>query len=417
MISIRAFRQHLQRYNPGVERVLFGLSLLGILDVVHLYLQKEVGFEQGCFGVSALGAGANSAFDCATVTSGPASHFLGVSNITWGLGFYVVVAVLTVLLFTVRPVLREWIHGGRITVLTCGLLYSGYLVYLQVGPIEAFCALCLVSAGIVTLLFGAQIAVLIFSSSSVELPMPSRPLKRQVTTFVYFVAAAVVLAGVDLTYFNAWDGTPNQSPSESSVAASSSSAPQCQLDTTIDPLDDEGASLVTFQDITKGNSDADVTVIEYFDPNCPHCKDYHQTMKKLVEAYQEEVRFVYKPFALRRSSIPEIQALYVAHQSGKFSEMLDGQYARQGPGGINMSDLRSIASEIGMDPNVLSTKIEENAFRNFVLQVRKRAASIGVNSTPTVVVNGHFTQSRSLDCMKTFIKRAQQGTLASSSSE
>jgi protein-disulfide isomerase len=160
-----------------------------------------------------------------------------------------------------------------------------------------------------------------------------------------------------------------------------------------------------------------VTVIEYFDPNCPHCKDFHQIMKTLVEAHRDDVRFVFKPFPLRRSSLPEIQALYVAHQEGKFSEMLDAQYARQSRSGIGKRDLRDVASEIGMNPDVLLSRIEQGKYRQKILAQRKKAINIGVESTPTVLVNGYFVKTRTPECMNTFIERAKNGTLGGTASK
>lgn len=398
--------------------MIFGLALLGVLDVVHLYLQKSRGFEEGCLGVASLGSAAanNSTFDCASVTSGLGSELFGISNVTWGFAFYLSLVVLTALIFWTQPKIRRWFHGARVGMLTGGFGYSLYLVYLQLGPIDAYCALCLVSATIATTLFGLQVATLVPSSSLPESPMPSRLFKRQVAVFAYLVTATLVLVGADFTLFGA---SGESSAPNARASARSSTAPtgQCHLNQQKSPVGNQGAALISFQDITKGSADADVTIIEYFDPNCPHCKTYHSTMKKLRKQYADEVQFVYKPFPLRASSIPEIQALYIAHQSGKFTQMLEAQYARQGPGGINLTDLRSIASEIGMDPDVLANRIEQNDYREHILRGRKQAQGAGVGRTPTVLVNGHFVSSRSFECMTSFIQQAQNGTLGTSTSK
>jgi protein-disulfide isomerase len=389
----------------------FGLSLLGVLDVVHLLIQKRRTFEDGCLGGSAFGGGP-SIFDCAAVTTGTGSKLLGVPNTTWGLGFYGMVGVLTVAVFWVAPRVREWVHGARVGLLTGGIAYSAYLTYLQFGPLGTLCLLCLGSALITTLLFAGQVALLASSPTAPPDSMSSRLVKRQVALFVYLVAAAAVLVGTDLVYF---DETSAAAPQARSASESAASA-QCELDDSKTPLQDQGSSLVGFQDITEGSNASGVTVVEYFDPNCPHCKDFHQVMKKVVEAHRDEVRFVYKPFPLRRTSLPEIQALYVAAQSDKFSEMLEAQYARQGPGGIVMKDLRAIAKEIGLDPNVLNKRLEQNEYRNQVLQQRKQAVKIGVDSTPTVLINGHFVESRTQECLNTFIEQAKSGTLGGTAS-
>lgn len=414
MPIVQTLRERLRGYHPRLERVVFGLSMLGILDVVHLLIQQGRAFEDGCLGVSSFESSA-STFNCAAVTTGMESELLGVANTTWGLGFYGVVGVLTVVIFLVGPDIREWIHGVRIGVLTGGVVYSAYLTYLQIGPLETLCLLCLGSALITTLLFLGQIALLVSSTTSLSDSMSPRLVKRQIALFVYFVAAAVVLIGADLVYFDGMSARAQQSNSSASTSGSVASA-QCELDDSKTPVGDQGTSLVSFQDITKGSNESGVTVVEYFDPNCPHCKDFHQVMKQVVEAHRDEIQFVYKPFPLRRSSLPEIQALYVAAQSDKFTEMLEAQYARQGPNGISMEDLRAIAKEIDLDPDVLSKRVEQNEYRNYVLQQRKRAVKIGVDSTPTVLINGHFLESRTQECLNTFIEQAKSGTLGSTAS-
>lgn len=401
--------ERLQHYRPVLDRVIFGLSLVGVLVVVHLMIQKARNFEQGCTGIASLGASEEQAFDCSTVLASSAGQFLGLSNLTWGLGFYIVVALLTVAIFFLRPAIRRWVQGGRVGLLTAGLLYSGYLVYVQATQIEAFCALCLASAVVVALLFGTQVGILATSPSSSDTVMSSRFQKHEIVLYVYFVAFAAVLIGADLTYFS----SPESAQQKATATNVSNASAQCQLDTTREPIGNDGASLVRFQDIIEGPSDAEVTVIEYFDPNCPHCKTFHDTIETLKGEYGDEVRFVFKPFPLRATSLPEIQALYVAHEEGKFSEMLQGQFARQGAGGLGEQDLREIASEIDMNPDALMSQVQQNEYRDQVVQQRQRAIKIGVDSTPTVLVNGHFVASRSLECMRTYIEEAQEGTLGS----
>ena len=412
MAFVDVLRKRLGAYHSEYDRIVFGLSLLGILTVTHLFIQQGRDFDRGCFGFSGLEAG-HLAFDCSTVVSSGAGTFLGLSNITWGLGFYLTIALLTFVLFWGRVAWRPVVHGARLAGLFGGILYAGYLVYVQVGVIGALCALCLTSAVIAGLLFGVQVAILALDDQSTETTMTSRFFKRDLTVYVYLVAITAVLVGADLTYFNAL------APAHEERAASHQeqfSGAACRLDTSKKPVGNNGAPLIGFQDIIKGPSDAPVTVIEYFEPNCPHCKTVHATLKKLDSEYEGQVRFVDKPFPLRASSLPEIQALYVANQEGKFSEMLDAQYARQSRSGINQRDLQAIASEIDMNPDVLLSRIEQNKYREQIIAQRKKALSVGVDSTPTVLVNGHFLGTRSYECVSMFIDRAKNGKLDASAS-
>jgi protein-disulfide isomerase len=252
--------------------------------------------------------------------------------------------------------------------------------------------------------------------------MSTRFLKREIIRSTYLIALAAVLVGADFAYFNNLEdpATPEEAAPAQTVAAEraetaarSDSDPACQLDPTKGPVSD-WQSLVNMQDPMQGTAGADVTVIEYFDPNCPHCKDFHEAMKPIVDEYEDEVHFVYKPFPLRSTSLPEVEALYAAAQQGKFFEMLTAQFARQSRGGIVEQDLREIAPEIGMKADVLMTKVNQKKYRSYIVQQRQRAIQMGVNSTPTVLVNGHFVRSRSPECMRQFIERAKNGDLGAS---
>jgi len=412
MARLTSVFRRLQSYNSLLEKFFFGLSLLGVLTVTHLYIQKGRDFDRGCFGFSSLEAG-HLGFDCSAVVSSGAGTFLGLSNITWGFGFYLFVAVLTFTIFQVGASWRRWVHGLRLAGISAGLAYAGYLVYLQVAVINALCGLCLTAAGLTILLFALQVAVLSMDDQSTETPMTSRLFKRDLIIYVYLVAFTVVLVGADLTYYDALAPATEE---RAQIDKEQYSGAACQLDSSTEPVENNGSSLVAFQDVTKGPSDASVTVIEYFDPNCPHCKTFHKTMKMLVEEYTEDVQFVFKPFPLGARSLPETQALYIANQEGKFFEMLDAQYARQDRSGISNQDLRDIASEIGMNADVLMSQVNQKKYRDKIIAQRKKAIQIGVQSTPTVLVNGHFVKSRSPDCMRTFIKRAKAGKLGSGSS-
>jgi len=407
---LSSLNSHLGSYQSAWERSLFGVSMLGLLTVVHLAIQKARDFDRGCFGVSGIESGLPG-FDCSVVVSSGAGTLLGASNTTWGLGFYGAVAVLTLVVFGVSPRLRQWVHAVRVGLIAGGTGYAGYLLYVQVSVLGTLCALCLVSAVLTALLFVGQMFIILRTRRSSEPPPSIRLFKRDLVTYVYLAALTAVLVGADLSYFE--DLSPAASDPTTARERQFRGA-ACRLDPQKNPVDP--ARLVSGEDVTQGPPDAPVTVIEYFDPNCPDCKTFHETMDTLVTDYEDDVQFVFKPFPLRGSSLPEIQALYVAEQEGAFFEMLAAQYVRQNPSGLDTQDLRSIAEEIGMSPDVLLSEVKSDAYRRRVLEQRKRALSIGVESTPTVLVNGHFVGSRSLECMQTFIERAKKGRLAPATS-
>jgi protein-disulfide isomerase len=222
--------------------------------------------------------------------------------------------------------------------------------------------------------------------------------------FLALALALMALPAADSAASPAGDGTP---PDRSEA--------DCRLDTEKGSVSD-WKSMISMQDPTIGNPDAPVTIIEYFDPNCPHCATFHDTMTGVMETHGDDVFLVYKPFPLRASSLPEIEALYAAAQQNKFSEMLKAQFKRQGRGGLSERDIRAAAREAGLKPDVVMDKVEAQSYRSYIIQQRERAIEEGVDSTPTVLVNGQFVQSRSAECMAQFIEEAKRGTLSAAAS-
>lgn len=150
------------------------------------------------------------------------------------------------------------------------------------------------------------------------------------------------------------------------------------------------ADLVTSADPVVGDIDAPVTVIEYFDPNCGHCKAMHPVMKDIIEKYQDRARFYMVPFVLWEYSLGQIEALYVAAAKGKYYEMLQAQFDNQKAGGLSMNDLRDLAESIDIDPDWLEARVAEGRYQDSILNRRRQIIQKGVTGTPTIMINGRY---------------------------
>lgn len=63
--------------------------------------------------------------------------------------------------------------------------------------------------------------------------------------------------------------------------------------------DDIGINSVTEDDYIRGSQDATVKIVEYSDFDCPYCQQFHQTMKQVVNNYDDsEVAWVYRHFPI-----------------------------------------------------------------------------------------------------------------------
>ena len=55
---------------------------------------------------------------------------------------------------------------------------------------------------------------------------------------------------------------------------------------------------VTDQDWVKGDRNAEISIIEFSDTECPFCKRFHETMDQVVAQYDGKVNWVYRHFPL-----------------------------------------------------------------------------------------------------------------------
>lgn len=65
--------------------------------------------------------------------------------------------------------------------------------------------------------------------------------------------------------------------------------------------DDLAVKPVSEEDHIRGSSTAKVTVVEYSDFECPYCQQFHQTMKQILEAYEDDqVAWVFRHMPIQQ---------------------------------------------------------------------------------------------------------------------
>ena len=395
---------------PGLNRLLFAIALLGVLVVAHLAIQQGRGFDQGCWGFNPDDDASAAVFDCALVTESSSGTLLGLSNVVWGLGFYLGVAALSAALAFASPARRRPLGQARAVLIGGGFLYAMYLVYEQFFTIGELCALCLTSAGIATTLFAVQ-AFGLFGPTAAG----RRETRREARPAYYAALAGLVvlLIGADVVYFNnletapptAEAATPAPTTSPDVRAAASSLPAECRYREEVPPVENH-RRLVSFGDPVKGDPSAPVTVIEYFDPNCPHCRDLYPVMEEVAGQYGDEAQFVYVPYMIWPDrSMNQVAALHEAARQGTFFEMLEAQFEMQ-QGSLSNEQLRQIATEIGMDAEQMIARIENGTYTPAILERKEQARTTGMTGLPSVFVNGRLVETLTADCLGEFIEEA-----------
>ncbi len=243
--------------------------------------------------------------------------------------------------------------------------------------------------------------------------MKKTPL-REGRLYAMLALAFVVLAGADLIFYSSVE---EAGPVANDLALTLPPVPPadltppgpnaCVYDATIPAVADPSA-LVSASDYTAGNADAPVTVVEFFEPNCPHCRTFYPVMKQVIDANAAKARFVIKPVIFWPKSTLQGQALYAAQEAGKFQPMLEAQFANPRPNGLTEEDLRKLASGIGMDGDAMMQKINDRGFTTQLYRMREAFQASGNNSVPAVLINGRTVDgaSRTAACLTQLINEA-----------
>jgi len=144
---------------------------------------------------------------------------------------------------------------------------------------------------------------------------------------------------------------------------------------------------------SRGPVNAPVTVVEFSDLQCPHCKEANPTVERLVNE-DADVRFVFQNFPLPSHNWAQKAAAY-ADCVGRASndaiwKFIDGVYAAQDDITADNADqkLTELADKAGVKGSDIATCAPTPETQSRVEESVKLGQSLDVNSTPTIFING-----------------------------
>jgi protein-disulfide isomerase len=153
---------------------------------------------------------------------------------------------------------------------------------------------------------------------------------------------------------------------------------------------------VTGSDHVRGSRDAKIVIIEYSDIECPFCKRYHETMKKIFDEYSKDnqVAWVYRHFplvGLHKNAIKEAEATECVAELGgedKFWEYLDLLYTTtKSNDGLDLSTLPDLGAKIGVDKAKLKECIDSGKYTAKIKESIAAGTKAGAAGTPYTVIN------------------------------
>jgi 2-hydroxychromene-2-carboxylate isomerase len=138
----------------------------------------------------------------------------------------------------------------------------------------------------------------------------------------------------------------------------------------------------------RGAPMAKVTIVEFSDFQCPHCGRAHPELARTVAQGEGKVKLVFKHFPLSGHSraVPAALAAEAAGRQGKFWEMADLLFEHQSE--LEDADLLGYAQQLGLDMDRFKADLVSEDVRARVDADRAEGAKLGVNSTPSLFIDG-----------------------------
>ena len=134
----------------------------------------------------------------------------------------------------------------------------------------------------------------------------------------------------------------------------------------------------------------------------------------MLEQYPQSVKVIHKNFPLKSHKYARLAAAAViaADRQGKFWEFHDLLY--QNSEKLNDQIIQDISVTLGLDKQRFLNDLSDPQIQEIINQEVSEAARLGVNSTPTVFINGKRLRDRRLQGFQAVIEKELRKTGRSS---
>lgn len=165
-----------------------------------------------------------------------------------------------------------------------------------------------------------------------------------------------------------------------------------------------------------GSATAPVTIVEYGDYQCPFCGDFARDEEAgMIDEFVAtgQASFEYRDLAfLGDESIGAAEAAACADDQGAFWAFHKTVFANQDGenlGALAQDQLAAMATALGLDMDAFTACVEDRTHAVAVTAMAEEARALGINSTPTFIVNNRVLVYSGYDDLRAAILAALDG--------
>jgi protein-disulfide isomerase len=155
----------------------------------------------------------------------------------------------------------------------------------------------------------------------------------------------------------------------------------------------------------KGNAAAKVTLVEFADYECPHCKRLQPVLRQIVDEFHNDVKVYFKNYPLPQHTNARLaaEAAVAANKQGKFWVFQDKLWDKQDE--LSPAEIEKLAKESGLDLAKFRADLDSAAVKDRVQKDRLDGQALGLQATPTLYIDGReYTDPKDTESLREWIK-------------
>src|ERR1051326_3417855 len=147
----------------------------------------------------------------------------------------------------------------------------------------------------------------------------------------------------------------------------------------------------------RGPDNAELTLVEFGDYQCPSCGAYHPFVKEIMSRYPQKLRLEFHHYPLisiHPNSMAAAIAAEAAGEQGHYWEMHDAlfEHQQEWAGSPNAQDLFvTLAGRLGLDTNKFAQSMKSPVLQERILKDVAQAQDLKVQAVPSFFINGEQT--------------------------
>ncbi len=172
----------------------------------------------------------------------------------------------------------------------------------------------------------------------------------------------------------------------------------------------------------KGNPEAEVTLVEYGDMQCPACASFLPVVQDVMDSYGDSIRFEYRhfPLPIHQHAVAAAMAAEAAGQQGAFFPYHDLLYENQAEWSAAAAPQAlfiGYAEELELDIETFRRHMNASLLKDHIQSQFDEGRQRGVTGTPTFFLNGEQMQFETYQQFVEQVANAVTGETATATTE